>query len=111
VATYREDVVRRTWGYYVDHLRTERCVFKTLYIRPGERTSVQMHRHRREHWIVEQGEGIMYSGGSTVTVYPGSEATVECEEWHWLRNTGDTELVVREMQTGYCSEDDIERAS
>ena len=103
------NVTERAWGHYIDHLRTDECVFKTLYIGPGEGTSAQLHHHRREHWIVTAGEGVMHYRGNTVRVGVGSEATIEKKDPHWIKNTGDITLVVREMQTGYCSEDDIER--
>lgn len=99
----------RLWGHYVDHLRTDRCVFKTLHVRPGEGTSLQVHIDRDEVWHVHSGTGIFTVGEARWEVTPGSSAHVPAGIWHQIEADGNESLVVREMQYGHCREEDIER--
>ena len=47
--------VFRPWGSY-DSLETgERFQVKRITVKPGAKTSMQMHHHRAEHWIVVRG--------------------------------------------------------
>lgn len=101
--------VQRIWGYYDDHFRTEKCVFKTLFPRDGESTSLQRHRHRSEVWFVESGRVLVRVGDDRLVLDPGDHCSVPAGAWHQMTAIGG-DAVVREMQFGaLCSEDDIER--
>jgi len=102
--------VDRAWGFYEDHFRTARCVFKTLHLRTGQGTSLQRHRHRSEVWFVDWGEVLAeISGGYPKLLTKGMSVTVPEQTWHRITALRGP-AVVREMQFGeLCDEDDIER--
>lgn len=55
-AASAEPAVPRPWGGYSVLLRTRTTWIKKLFIRAGERTSLQHHRWRSEIWHVRCGE-------------------------------------------------------
>lgn len=97
----------RLWGHYIDHLRTDGCVFKTLHFRDGEQTSDQMHEKRTEVWHVQDGTGECVVNGVKIPLAKGSTVFVDVGRWHFIRS--EKGLVVNEMQYGYCDEEDIKR--
>ena len=107
-----EEKVIKPWGYYVDHVRTDGLVVKTITVYPRERLSLQRHHWRGEHWYVVSGRGLAMfgtDGEMTVRLSPGGSINVAPKQWHRLVNDGDVNLVVVEVQTGHCDEDDIDR--
>ncbi len=102
-------MIERQWGAYADHLRTDTCVFKTLYIFAGRSTSLQRHNHRSEVWFVSDGTVRVEIGDEVHYGGAGSSFTIPCGVWHRLTAV-QTDVVMREMQFGtLCSEEDIER--
>jgi mannose-6-phosphate isomerase-like protein (cupin superfamily) len=104
----------KPWGYYC--LIQESCsdgtqvLSKLLVIKPGQRTSLQVHNHRHETWLVLGGEGKAIIGEHTLYMERLDHLVVPNRTKHRLENTGRDELVIFEVQTGHrCSEDDIER--
>jgi cytidyltransferase-like protein len=102
--------VDRAWGFYEDHFRTSRCVFKTLHLRTGQGTSLQRHRYRSEVWFVDRGEVLVeIMGKNPEVVRAGGSVSVPAGDWHRVTAIRGP-AVVREMQFGeLCDEDDIER--
>jgi mannose-6-phosphate isomerase-like protein (cupin superfamily) len=106
---HRED--HRPWGYYrvledeLDHK------VKRIVVYPGERLSLQRHRHRSEHWMIIQGRGEITRNQETVIMECGQAIDIPQGAWHRVRNLGPENLAFIEVQTGdYFGEDDIERA-
>ena len=54
------------WGYYegVDH--GDRFQIKRISVKPGQKSSLQMHHHRAEHWIVVEGTANVTRDDETV---------------------------------------------
>ena len=104
-----EPAQERPWGLWVDWHRTPEATLKCVVVRPGARLSLQRHRGRREVWRVVAGHGEDQGPSPPVRLEPGSTHVVEVGALHRLANTGLDPLVVVELQTGRCSEDDIER--
>lgn len=104
-------IVIKSWGRYEDHLRTKRCVMKTLTLEPGLAISLQYHLHRNEFWVVESGEGLFQLDDCQVPVTDGFAVMIKVGVKHKLTNTSqDRQLTVREIQFGeMCSEEDIVR--
>lgn len=46
----------RPWGSMVLFAQGKNFWMKTLTVSPGERTSLQLHRHRKEQWMCVEGE-------------------------------------------------------
>jgi mannose-6-phosphate isomerase-like protein (cupin superfamily) len=103
--------VARPWRYYEELLVRDGYRVKRLVISPGQRTSLQYHVHRREYWVVTEGDGdVMYGsmeGG--VCLGKGSTWVVEKEMKHRLR-AGPNGMTVVEIQLGeICEETDVVR--
>lgn len=108
--TRDEDTPHRPWGRF-HVLRTgDRHKVKTLHILPGQRTSLQSHRHRREVWVVLEGKALIFVNGKTFSALQGQTVHVGYGEVHRIENPLSEELVIAEVQIGsQCREDDITR--
>lgn len=83
---------------------------KRITVIPGQRLSLQSHRHRAEHWIVVAGEATCEVEGQVVLARAGESVDVPVGALHRLSNASDRPLVVVEVQRGdYLGEDDIVR--
>lgn len=100
--------VVRLWGHYVDHIRSDEFVLKTLHIRSGEGTSYQRHAMRSELWTVMQGRVRVIIGGIPRLLYAGDQVHVPVGVWHSMTAV-EGDALVMEHQAGICREDDIER--
>lgn len=103
--------VYRPWGWYdsIDH--GERFQVKRILVKPGARLSVQMHRHRAEHWVVVSGTAEVLNGDSTVLLRENESTYIPIGVKHSLKNPSKVKpLEIIEIQSGsYLGEDDIVR--
>ena len=100
----------RPWGRYEVLQESPTFKVKTIHVNPGMRLSYQRHQKRAEHWFVATGTGEVTIEGITSPVSPGSTVDIGVNQLHRISNTGSTELIFVEVQTGtYFGEDDIER--
>ena len=102
--------IYRPWGHYVSVVEKERWQLKLIYVKPGEKLSLQMHHHRSEHWIVVSGTAEVEVNG-TINVLTENQSTyIPLGSKHRLTNPGKIALVLIEVQSGsYVGEDDIVR--
>jgi mannose-6-phosphate isomerase len=83
---------------------------KSIHVNPGKRLSYQRHQKRSEHWYVTDGSGEVTLDGKVQVVSRGSIIEIPQGMLHRISNTGSSELILIEVQTGsYFGEDDIER--
>ncbi len=102
--------VYRPWGGYTELERCNNFRIKRITVRPGEQLSLQMHRHRSEHWIVVRGMADVTLGDEILCIGAGESTFVKAGTRHRLGNSGILPLEVIEVQIGeYLEEDDIER--
>ncbi len=102
--------VARPWGWYDSIDRGERFQVKRIGVKPGAALSLQKHRHRAEHWIVVKGVAEVTRGGDIFLLEENESTYIPIGKVHRLRNPGDTELEMIEVQSGsYLGEDDIVR--
>jgi D-beta-D-heptose 7-phosphate kinase/D-beta-D-heptose 1-phosphate adenosyltransferase len=106
----------RTWGYYRVLHEVSGTKVKELTINPGQKLSMQRHKHRAEYWHVTEGRCIIESMSNARYHYPTKELTehhsyhIPKKEWHQLSNPFDQPCRIVEIQYGTeCSEADIER--
>ena len=100
----------RPWGRYEVLQEGATYKVKSIHVNPGKRLSYQRHQKRSEHWYITQGNGEVTLDGKVELVSPGSIIQVPQGMLHRISNTGSTELIFVEVQTGsYFGEDDIER--
>ena len=125
-------IVKKPWGTYEVLLDEPTYKVKRIVVHPYERFSLQYHKHREEHWVIVEGDGIVQvnkkeypaiirshwvivEGDGIVQVnekeYPAYVRT------HWVilptqkhrATAGPNGLVFIETQTGDCYEEDIVR--
>lgn len=102
--------VQRPWGTYTvlqegDHYKVKRVV-----VQPGASLSLQLHRHRSEHWVVVRGEAHIINGEQEALLQASQSTYIPAGTRHRLANPGAEPLEIIEVQTGpYLGEDDIVR--
>ena len=102
--------VYRPWGWYDSLWSAPGYQVKHLMIAPGAAISLQRHRHRSEHWVVQKGMAKITCNDAVFTLQPGQSTFIPTTAMHRLENPGQDELHVVEVQLGdYLGEDDIER--
>ena len=102
--------VYRPWGSYDSVHDGEGFNVKHIVVQPGQRLSLQAHRHRAEHWIVVRGVARVTRDDETFVVHENESTYIPQGARHRLENAGETPLELIEVQTGsYFGEDDIER--
>ena len=100
----------RPWGSYVVLDEAVDHKVKRIVVLPHKRLSLQVHRHRSEHWFVVEGNGVVTVGDATVQVGTGDSVDVPIGTPHRIENVGEYELVFIEVQHGESfAEDDIVR--
>lgn len=100
----------RPWGEWMVIDAGAGYVVKRIIVRPGQRLSLQRHRHRDEHWVVVAGTALVTRGDATGALGVGGTAFIARGETHRLANPGSEDVVLIEVQLGaLLSEDDIER--
>ena len=103
----------RRWGKYkvvdeCDYDDGEKSLTKHLLIKEGKHISLQRHQHRREIWVIVDGEGQLTLGKETKVVRRGDIVNIERGQLHKI--VAITPLHIIETQIGdMLTEDDIER--
>jgi len=102
--------VHRPWGTYTVLEEGQGFKIKRIEVKPGGRLSLQMHKHRSEHWIVVSGVAKVINGESELTVNTNESTYIPAGHKHRLENLQSDMLVMIEVQSGgYLGEDDIVR--
>ena len=96
---------RRLWGYYEVLYADAYCKIKHLYIDPGKNISYQYHVHRTEDWVIVQGRGKFVLDGKVRQMQTGDSVRIAPGQRHIIQNTGDTPLIIHEIQTGKLLEE------
>ncbi len=103
-------VVHRPWGTYECTDAGDGFQTKRIIVKPGEAQSLQLHRHRSEHWIVVSGVAKVTIGDTEQTISANQSVYIPAGTRHRLGNPGDQPLHLIEVQCGsYLGEDDIVR--
>lgn len=102
--------VYRPWGMH-DHIAEgERYHVKKVVVKPGQKTAMQLHYHRAEHWVVVSGTALVYRGSEKHIVTENESIYIPVGTEHCFENPGKFPLEIIEVRTGgYLSEDDIMR--
>jgi mannose-6-phosphate isomerase-like protein (cupin superfamily) len=102
--------VLRPWGSYRTIGSGPGYQIKQLVVQPGQRLSLQKHRHRSEHWVVAAGTATIVLGSDTFTLRTKRCAVIPRQAWHRIENHGRTPAVIIEVQHGeILDENDIIR--
>lgn len=102
--------VHRPWGTYTVLEEGSRFKIKRIVVKPGASLSLQMHRHRSEHWVVVSGTVTVINDDKKTIVRHNESTYIPVGHRHRLENPGATDCVIIEVQCGeYVGEDDIVR--
>ena len=103
-------LVRRPWGTYRVIDAGDGFQVKHITVDPQGALSLQLHKHRAEHWVIVEGTGRVTVGTETKVLGANQSAYIPPETKHRLENVGDGPLRIIEVQSGsYLGEDDIVR--
>ena len=102
--------VYRPWGSYT--VLEERANFKIkrIVVNSGAKLSMQMHKHRSEHWVVVSGIATISNNDIEYTLQENQSTYIPKTHSHRLSNNTNEPLSIIEVQCGeYVGEDDIVR--
>ena len=102
--------VFRPWGNYESLVQGDRFQVKRIVVNTKEATSLQMHYHRSEHWVIVSGTAEITLGEETTLYVENQSVYIPQGMSHRIKNPGTIPLVFIEVQSGtYLGEDDIVR--
>lgn len=102
--------VYRPWGYYESVDQGQGFQVKRILVKPGASLSLQMHRHRSEHWVIVRGVATVTCDEKTFTLNQNESTYIPQGIKHRLANLSEEPLEIIEVQSGsYLGEDDIIR--
>ena len=100
----------RPWGHFTEINESAEYKVKKIHVRPGHKLSLQLHKHRSEHWIVIKGTATVINNDKEFELKCNESTFIPKNTKHRLINNQDTDLEIIEIQTGsYFGEDDIHR--
>ena len=100
----------RPWGQFRILSEAKSTKVKEIQVKPACRLSLQSHQHRREHWVVVEGEAMVHLEDEVLQLKIGASLDIPVGARHRLVNEGESLLVIIECQFGdYLGEDDIIR--
>ena len=102
--------VYRPWGSYTVMEEGANFKIKRIVVNPGAKLSMQLHKHRSEHWVVVSGEATITNNEIEYKLQENQSAYIPKTHKHRLANEGTEPLSIIEVQCGdYVGEDDIIR--
>jgi len=102
--------VHRPWGIYRVLEEGPNFKIKCIIVNPGAKLSMQMHKHRSEHWVVVSGTAKITNGTQEIQMEANQSTYIPKTHRHRLENPGHLPLQIIEVQCGeYVGEDDIMR--
>lgn len=102
--------VHRPWGIYRILEEGPNFKIKCIVVNPGAKLSMQMHKHRSEHWVVVSGVAKITNGTHEIQLETNQSTYIPKAHRHRLENPGNLPLQIIEVQCGdYVGEDDIIR--
>ena len=91
-------------------VNTLRYHVNRLTVKPGGQSSLQMHHHRAEHWVVLSGTAKVSLDDKTYLLTENQSTFIPIGSQHMLENPGKIPLEILEIQSGsYLEDDDIIR--
>lgn len=104
--------VFRPWGSHDAIADGPRYHVKHVIVKPGQKTAMQIHHHRTEHWIVVSGTARVYCSNKEFLLTENQSTYIPIGEPHAIENPGKIPLEVIEVRSGtYLDEDDVVRFS
>lgn len=99
--------VSKPWGKYIVLEKDKNHWIKKLFVKEGERISLQSHKHRLEIWVVLSGKIKATKGNSTKEMSEGDFIKIDKKEKHRIEGINDAWVL--EAALGKVKENDITR--
>ena len=100
----------RPWGNFFSIEEDINWKIKRIEVNPGASLSLQIHKHRAEHWIVVKGKADVEINKKKFKLKENQSCFIPKGEKHRLSNSSKETLIIIEVQSGeYLGEDDIIR--
>ena len=100
----------RPWGSYETVTAGDRFRVKRIVVEPGAQLSLQLHRHRSEHWVIVRGTALVQVNDEIRLRGENENVFIPKHAKHRVTNPGSDPLEMIEVQVGsYLGEDDIVR--
>ncbi len=106
--TQMNQIENKPWGSYEVLLDEPNYKVKRIVVDAYQRFSLQYHKHREEHWVVVECDGIVQVNDKEYPAYIRSHCVILPTYKH-RAPAGPDGLVFIETQTGNCYEEDIVR--
>ncbi len=103
------DFDRRPWGFWLAMDVNPGYCEKIIVVMPGQILSLQSHRLRHETWTVLDGTMLAIVDDKCVSLISGEKIDITPGQPHAMANPGNAPCILKERQTGVCSEGDIIR--
>ncbi len=99
--------VYRPWWSYTVFEKWDWYKTKRLSVLPWKRLSLQVHKHRSEHWVIVSGTATVIKGNKEIIVKKWESVFIPAWTKHRLANNQKTDLHIIESQIwNYIEEDD-----
>lgn len=103
----KNKTILKPWGKYVILEKKRDYWIKKLFVRQGEKLSLQSHKNRFEIWIVLSGRIEVMKGNSSLLLKEGDFLKINKKEKH--RITGLKDSWILETAFGQVRENDVIR--
>jgi mannose-1-phosphate guanylyltransferase len=102
--------IYRPWGNYTSIANGINWQVKKIIVKEGQSLSLQLHKHRTEHWIVVKGKAHVEIDSKIKYLFENESIYIPLGSKHRLSNKEKEPLIIIEVQSGtYLGEDDIVR--
>lgn len=104
------NVEHRPWGFFRVVEETPTYKIKLITIYPNQKTSLQKHEKRQEHWVILEGLALIMVGDFISCYTKNDKVSIGKNIYHRIENVCNENVVFIEIQTGeYFGEEDIYR--
>lgn len=98
----------RPWGGFERFTLNEQSTVKIIDVAPGQRLSLQRHKHRSELWVALDPGCVFEIDGVRTEPGVGDRVLIQAGQTHRLSSSGPATRIL-EIAFGHFDEDDIER--
>ncbi len=100
--------VKKPWGKYYDCAEEKgKWHLKVIFVKEGDRFSLQKHEKRNEFWVIADGKVEAQKGNTITTLEKGETLLIPKNETHRIKALVDSHIV--ELTFGEHDEKDIIR--
>ena len=103
MSNYKE---ARPWGEFECLLEETYCKVKKIIVKPNQAPSYQYHFKRNEAWVIVQGQGKLLLDNKKTLLKVGQSIQIPVMSKHQIINTGESDLIFIEVQTGKSFEEE-----